>query len=64
MRAAALKRKHEGIPESVEMEVPESWYQPWKSERNREMDMPGLSVDELRARFMRPFRLVEKGSQS
>ena len=64
MRTAALKRKPEGVPGPVGMEVPGSGYQPGKAEQGRETDMPGLSVDGLSERFMRPFRFVEKGGQS
>ena len=60
MRTAALKKNPVGIPGSVEMEVPESGYQPSGAEQGREMDMPGLDVNELRGWFVRPIRFVEK----
>ena len=54
------KPKKQPIPEPVEIEIRESTYQPSKAEHDEEHDMPGMSVEAMRAAFMRPFKFKRK----
>ena len=38
--------------------VPPNDYQPTEDELEEEFDMPGLSLDQVRERFFRPFRFT------
>ena len=48
------------LPEPRMMEVPNRKYQPTKAELEKETDMPGLSEEQARDKFFRPFRFAEK----
>ena len=45
-------------PEPAPFREPPEDYQPTKAELEEEFDMPGLSLEQARAFFMRPFRFV------
>lgn len=50
------------IPEPGELVLKPSSYQPSKAEMEEEIDMPGLSMDEIRAAFFRPFAIRREDS--
>ena len=54
------KPKRQPIPEPVEIETRESTYQPSKAEHEEEHDMPEMSMEAMRAAFMRPFKFKRK----
>ena len=43
-------------PEPASLPEPPDDYQPSRAEMEEEFDMPGLSLEQARAFFMRPFR--------
>ena len=43
-------------PEPQALRGPPEGYQPTKAELEEEFDMPGLTLEQARAFFMRPFR--------
>ncbi len=45
------------IPEPRTITLKDRRYQPSKAELNEEIDMPGMSEDELRDTFFRPFKV-------
>lgn len=51
------------VPAARTMRVPPDQYQPRKAEKERETDMPGMSDDELRRTFFRPFEFVRDGAE-
>lgn len=53
-----MKQEKQQLPEPVDMEIPDRQYQPSRAELREEMDMPGLSLERVRALFMRPFRFI------
>lgn len=52
--------KKQQIPEPKELIIKSSQYQPKMSEKLEKHDMPGMSEDELRETFMRPFEVKEE----
>ena len=48
--------KRRAAQEPRTLPLPPSGYQPSKAELEEEFDMPGLSHEEVRERFFRPFR--------
>ncbi len=52
--------KKQQIPEPIELEIKSSQYQPKMSEKKEQHDMPGMSKDELRDVFFRPFKVREE----
>ena len=42
------------------MVLPKKDYQPTKAEMEEEVDMPGMSEDQVRLAFFRPFRFLRK----
>ncbi len=46
------------IPEPRTISVPRGDYQPTKAELEEEVDMPGMSADQVRDAFFRPFRFI------
>lgn len=50
------------LPDPVELVLKPSSYQPSKAEMEEEFDMPGLSLDEIRAAFFRPFAIRREDS--
>ncbi|MDE2673934.1 MAG: hypothetical protein OXH65_02370 [Paracoccaceae bacterium] len=53
------KKKHP-IPEPTSIKLKSSRYQPKKAEKEVEIDMPGMTDDELRDTFFRPFKIEEE----
>lgn len=51
-------KKKQRIPEPRKLSVPPSNYQPTKAEYEEEMDMPNLSLEEMRKALRGPFRFV------
>ena len=47
-----------GPPPKIEIEVPPDAYEPSKDELEEEVLMPNLTLEEAKARFMRPLKLV------
>ena len=54
------KPKTVPIPEPVDLLMPPKDYQPSKAEQEEEIDMPGMSDEQLRETFFRPFRFVKQ----
>lgn len=52
------KAKRAAIPSATEIDVAPTGYQPSKAQLEEEVTMPNLSLEQVRAAFMRPFRLV------
>ncbi len=48
------------IPEPASINLKSSQYQPKKSEKEIETDMPGMTDDQLRDAFFRPFKIKEE----
>ena len=51
-------------PEPSPLPEPPEGYQPTKAELEEEFDMPGLSLEQAREFFMRPFRHLYPASKS
>ncbi len=54
------KKPKAEILKSTELELKSSQYQPSKEEKEVEIDMPGMTEDELRKVFFRPFKMRRK----
>ena len=52
------------IPAPRDMTLPPKDYQPNKAEMEEEIDMPGMSDQELRETFFRPFRFIRQAPDS
>ena len=50
------------VPPPRDIPLPSNEYQPSKADMEAETDMPGMSDDELRRTFFRPFNFVRDGS--
>lgn len=48
------------IPKSIPITLKSSQYQPKKAEKEVETDMPGLTEDQLRDVFFKPFEIKEE----
>ena len=55
-----LRPKHRAAQEPRTLPLPPPGYQPSKAELEEEFDMPGLTDQEVRDRFFRPFRFVRE----
>ena len=62
MSKSRPKRHTSQEPTAVRLPRPD--YQPSKAELEEEFDMPGLSREEARERFLRPFRFERKAPVS
>ena len=55
-----MKRQTDRAPakihKPVELDVKPCDYQPSKADMEEEIDMPGMSIDQIRKAFFRPFR--------
>lgn len=56
----AEQPKKQEIPEPRPLKLKPRNYQPSKAELEEEIDMPGMTEDELREAFMRPFEITEE----
>jgi len=56
------KRPKQPTPKPMELVLKPSSYQPSKAEMEEEFDMPGLSLNEIRAAFFRPFHIRHEDS--
>ena len=52
------QRAPQCLPEPETLELPPADYQPSKAEIEQEFDMPGMTPEEMRNAFFRPFRIV------
>ena len=55
------KRAHgalQRLPEPATLELPPAEYQPSKAELEGEFNMPGMSPEEMRKAFFRPFKIA------
>ncbi|MCY4096197.1 MAG: hypothetical protein OXG05_13845 [Gammaproteobacteria bacterium] len=50
--------------EPKELQIPPRQYQPNAAEKNETIDMPGMSLEQVRKVFMRPFRFKERANGS
>ena len=55
-------RERQEMPDPVTITLPGRDFQPSKADMEEEFDMPGLSLDEIRATFSRPFRVLREDS--
>ena len=53
-------KPHAHIPEPRTLTMPGNEHQPTKAEMEEEMDMPGMSTDQVRLTFFRPFKFIRK----
>ena len=60
MTKRATQRAPQPIPEPATLELAPSDYQPSKAELEDEFDMPGMTMDEVRQTFRRPFKIVRQ----
>ena len=51
------------VPEPRTMVLPRNDYQPTKAEMEAELDMPGMTTEQMRGAFFRPFRFIRKDGQ-
>ena len=58
MTRRATQRAPQPIREPTPLKLAPTDYQPSKAELEEEFDMPGMSMDEVREVFRRPFRIV------
>ncbi len=49
-------RPPQKLPEAAGIDLPRKGYQPTSADLKQADDMPGMSMGELRERFMRPFK--------
>ena len=54
------KPKSRAVQEPTPLRLPPPGYQPSKAELEEEFDMPGLSDEQVRERFFRPFTFVRE----
>lgn len=47
------------VEQPTEVEMKPSTYQPSKAEQEEEQDMPGWSLEKVKATFFKPFRVKE-----
>ena len=47
------------LSEPTDLHIKSNKYQPTKAEQEEEIDMPGMSLDEIRATFMQPVSIKE-----
>ena len=62
MTRRTTQRAPQPIPELTPLELAPTDYQPSEAELEEEFDMPGMSLDEIRATFFRPFRVLREES--
>ena len=55
-----VRRASQPIPETRPLELAPTDYQPSKAELEEEFDMPGMTMDEVRHTFRRPFKFVRR----
>ena len=60
MTKRATQGAPQPVPEPATLELAPTDYQPTKAELEEEFDMPGMSMDEVRQVFRRPFRIVRQ----
>ena len=48
------------VPPSQILPMPPDGYQPSKAEQEEAIDMPGMSDEQIRETFFRPFRFVKQ----
>jgi len=53
------KRDNVELPEPLDLHIRSNKYQPTKSEQEEETDMPGMSLRQIGAVFMRPMNIKE-----
>ena len=53
------KRDNMELPEPADLHIRSNKYQPTKAEQEEETDMPGMSLRQIRAAFMRPMNIRE-----
>ena len=58
------QRAPQRLPEPATLELPPADYQPSKAELAAEFDMPGMTPEEMRKAFYRPFRIVRTDPKS
>ena len=58
MTKRATQRAPQSIPGPRTLELAPTDYRPSKAELEEEFDMPGMTMDEVRGVFRRPFRIV------
>ena len=51
----SAKKRNARIPDAETLQVPEATYQPSRKELREELDMPGLSLNDSRKAFAKPF---------
>ena len=60
MTKRATQRAPQSIPEPTPLELSPTDYQPSKADLDEEFDMPGMTMDEVRETFRRPFTIVRR----
>ena len=53
-----VQRASQPIPEPRSLKLAPTDYQPSKAELEEEIDMPGMTMEEIRHTFRRPFKIV------
>ena len=57
-KSTAPKRSPKHVPAPEPLILPPQGYQPSKAKLEAEIDMPGMSVKQIRETFFRPYRFV------
>ena len=62
MTKKAKPRKRQPLPMPVTITLPDNTFQPRKADMEREYDMPGASLEQIRRAFFRPVKILREGS--
>ena len=54
MTKKSMLRKRQPLPKPVTITLPDNTFQPRKEQMDKEYDMPGASVEQIRRTFFRP----------
>ncbi|MXW87391.1 MAG: hypothetical protein F4Z55_16455 [Boseongicola sp. SB0667_bin_21] len=52
--------KRQPLPKPVTITMPPATFQPRKADMDREYDMPGASVEQIRRAFFRPVKILRE----
>ncbi|MXW86663.1 MAG: hypothetical protein F4Z55_12555 [Boseongicola sp. SB0667_bin_21] len=62
MSKKAKPRMRQPLPKPVTITLPPATFQPKKADMEREYDMPGASLEQIRRAFFRPVRVLREES--
>ena len=62
MSKKAKSRKRQTLPKPVTITLPDNKFQPRKADMEREYDMPGASLEQIRRAFFRPVKVLRESA--